>query len=206
MYELKGEKGMSLYNIGACSYCNEENQILRPSPFMADVGAMMCEHCWNETKKEYSASNGEYIPNFDSNKDEYEILKKSNATKEEWIVELTERDSEIWSSDIDCKSREEAIEEGMNAAKEEGLKSFRIGRQEYCSMAHIDADTVIENAQEQLYDEVGEVSETYLEDVTEEQQKELEEALNEVFYNWHKKHNLFPNCYKVLNAETIEVK
>lgn len=39
--------------------------------------------------------------------------------KEEWIVELTESDSEIWSSDIDCDSREEAIQEGMKCAKNE---------------------------------------------------------------------------------------
>lgn len=126
--------------------------------------------------------------------------------KEEWIVELTESDSEIWSSDIDCNSREEAIEEGMKAAKEDGLESFRIGRQEYCSMAHIDASTIIENAQEQLYDEIGEVAETYLEDVTKEQEKELEEALNNVFHDWHKKHKLFPSCYKVLDDEVIEVR
>ncbi len=126
--------------------------------------------------------------------------------KEEWIVELTESNSEIWSSDIDCNSREGAIEEGMKAAKEEGLSSFRIGRQEHCGMAHIDAGTIIENAQEQLYDEVGEASETYLEDVTDEQQKELEEALNDVFHSWHKKHKLFPNCYRILNDEVIEVR
>lgn len=126
--------------------------------------------------------------------------------KEEWIVELTESDSEIWSSDIDCSSREEAIEEGIKAAKEEGLNSFRIGRQEYCTMSAISASTIIENAQEQLYDDVGEVSETYLENVTTEQEKELEEALNDVFYNWHKKHNLFPSCYKISNDEAIEVK
>ncbi|MZK54092.1 hypothetical protein GT715_28065 [Clostridium beijerinckii] len=122
------------------------------------------------------------------------------------MVELTESNNEIWSSDIDCNSREEAIEEGMKAAKEDGLKSFRIGRQEYCSMAHIDAGTIIENAQEQLYEEIGEVSETYLDDITKDQEKELEKALNEVFYNWHKKHKLFPSCYKVLNDEVIEVR
>lgn len=127
-------------------------------------------------------------------------------SKEEWIVELTESDSEIWSSDIDCNSREEAIEEGMKAAKEEGLATFRIGRQEYCSMARIDASTIIENAQEQLYDEVGEVAETYLECVTPEQEKELEDLLNNVFHEWHKKHMLFPNCYRILNDEVIEVR
>lgn len=126
--------------------------------------------------------------------------------KEEWIVELTETDSEIWSSDIDCNSREEAIEEGIKAAKEEGLSSFRIGMKEPCTMATIYADSIIEHAQEQLYDEVGEVSETYLEYVTKEQEEELEETLNEVFYNWHKKYDLFPNCYKILNDEVIEVR
>lgn len=136
----------------------------------------------------------------------YECINTSASVKEDWIVELTESDSEIWSSDIDCNSREEAIEEGMKASKEDGLQSFRIGRQENCSMAHIYADSIIENAQEQLYDEVGEVSETYLECVTKEQEKELEEALNDVFYNWHKKHRLFPSCYKIFDDEIIEVK
>ena len=64
---------MSLYEIGKCGYCGEDNQILRPSPFMADMGSMMCEHCWNDTQKEYAASNGEYIPDFDSKKDEYNM-------------------------------------------------------------------------------------------------------------------------------------
>lgn len=126
--------------------------------------------------------------------------------KEEWIVELTESNDEIWSSDIDCGSREEAIEKGMKAAKKCGFKSFRIGKKELCAMATIDIDAIIENAQEQLYEEVGEVSETYLEDITKVQEKELEEALNKVFYNWHKKHKLFPSCYKVLNEEVIEVR
>lgn len=72
---------MSLYEIGNCSYCNKNNQILRPSPFMADTKAIMCEHCWNETKKEYSASNGEYIPDFDSNKGEYDSVKNSISVK-----------------------------------------------------------------------------------------------------------------------------
>lgn len=68
---------MSLYKIGKCSYCGEENKILRPSPFMADRKAMMCKHCWDETQKEYAACNEEYIPDFDSEKEEYEVLKIS---------------------------------------------------------------------------------------------------------------------------------
>ncbi|NFO86484.1 hypothetical protein FDC58_10520 [Clostridium botulinum] len=67
---------MSIYKIGTCNYCDEENQILRPSPFMADV-AMMCEHCWNETQEEYKNSTGEYIPNFQDNKEDYEEAKNN---------------------------------------------------------------------------------------------------------------------------------
>jgi hypothetical protein len=126
--------------------------------------------------------------------------------KEEWIVELTECDYDTWGSDIDCGSREEAIEKGMEAAKKDGLSSFRIGKKESCEVPMIDVDSVIEHAQEQLYEDVGEVSEVYLEGVTKEQEKELEKALNKVFYDWHKKHKLFPNCYKVLNDEVIEVR
>jgi len=131
---------------------------------------------------------------------------KEKIMKEEWIVELTETDSEIWSSDIDCNSREESIEEGMKYAKEDGLKSFRIGKAIPCSIPNIDIDLVLERAREQLYDEVGEPAEVYLDGVTKEQIKELDEQLYEVFYQWNKKYKLEPSCYNVINDEVIEVK
>ena len=66
---------MGIYEVGKCSYCSDENKVLRPSPFMADTGAMMCEFCWNETKEEYKNSTEEYIPDFKSNKEDYEKAK-----------------------------------------------------------------------------------------------------------------------------------
>lgn len=53
-----------MYPLEKCSYCGEEVSYTRPSPFMADAGADMCEDCWNMTKREYAASNGEHIPDF----------------------------------------------------------------------------------------------------------------------------------------------
>lgn len=53
-----------LYPLEECSYCGEKVNQTRPSPFMADALADMCEDCWNMTKEEYAASNGEYIPDF----------------------------------------------------------------------------------------------------------------------------------------------
>lgn len=126
--------------------------------------------------------------------------------KEKWVVELTETDCEIWSSDIDYNSREEAIKEGMKYAKEDGLKSFMIGRVIPCGIPDIDTIWLLEKAQEQLYDEVGESAEVYLADMDGEEFKELDEQLNEVFYQWHKKHKLEPNCYKIIDDEVIEVK
>jgi len=69
---------MGLYEIGECSYCDKKNKILRPTPFVADYKykAMMCEHCWNDTDKEYENLNGEYISDFKSNKEEYEKFNK----------------------------------------------------------------------------------------------------------------------------------
>ena len=65
---------MSIYKVGKCNYCDSRNVVLRPSPFIAD-GAMMCEECWEMTKKEYANSNGEYIPKFDEDKEDYEMAK-----------------------------------------------------------------------------------------------------------------------------------
>lgn len=125
--------------------------------------------------------------------------------KEKWIVELIETDEEIWYSDIDCDTREEAIQKGMKYAKKENLKSFRIGKIIPCGVPNIDIDWVLERAEEQLYDEVGESSEIYLDGVTKEQIEELDEQLNEVFYQWHKKHKLEPDCFEVIDNEVIKV-
>lgn len=125
---------------------------------------------------------------------------------EEWIAEITDIDSEIWNSDIEGDTRKEVIKEGMKMAKEEGLVTFRIGRKIPVGIPSLDVDNILEDTYNQVYDEVGEVAESFLEDITPEQQKELEEKLNEVFYNWIKKHKLEPTCYTVADDEFIEVK
>jgi len=57
---------MSIYKKGKCDYCDTKNTLTRPSPFMADRGAMMCKYCWDMTKEEYANSNGEWIPDFEN--------------------------------------------------------------------------------------------------------------------------------------------
>lgn len=121
-----------------------------------------------------------------------------------WGIQFTEVDDEIWYIDYEgYETKEEAINDGLNMIDEE--TGFRVGRIIPCRMSGIDTDRVIEDAQGELYDEVGECAETYLNDITTEQEKELEEALNNVFYEWHKKHNLFPTCFTVEDEEYVSI-
>lgn len=126
--------------------------------------------------------------------------------REQWIVNLTEVDSEIWDMDIECNSREDAITEGMEMAIQEGLESFRIGKAIPCGIPYIDGEDLVTRACEQLYDEVGEVAEDYSNSITTDLVKELETEINELFYQWHKKHNLEPKCYTIEECETIKVR
>jgi len=51
--------------MGKCDYCDTDNTEVRGTPFLADVPAKMCRYCWEMTKKEYLASEGTYIGEFE---------------------------------------------------------------------------------------------------------------------------------------------
>ena len=121
-----------------------------------------------------------------------------------WGIQFTEADDEIWYIDYEgYETKEEAINDGLTMINEGS--AFRVGRIVPCEISGIDTDRVIDYARDRLYDEVGEFAETYLNDITTEQEKELEEALNNVFYEWHKKHNLFPTCYTIEDEEYVSI-
>ena len=121
-----------------------------------------------------------------------------------WGIQFTDADNEIWNTDYEgYETKEEAINDGLTMINEGS--AFRVGKIVACRMSRIDADRVVEDAQDRLYDEIGEFAEAYLNDITTEQEKELEEALNNVFYEWHKKHNLFPTCYIVEDEEYVTI-
>jgi hypothetical protein len=134
-----------------------------------------------------------------------DIVCTSYAPIEEWVADITQKDSEIWSADVEGNSREDVIVDGMEYAKSEGYSSFRIGKKIPVGVPTLDIDSILESAYEQVYDQVGECAEGFLDDVTPEQQKELKEQLNDVFFNWIVKHKLEPNCYTIINDEVVEV-
>ena len=123
-----------------------------------------------------------------------------------WILEISERISDIWYGESFFDTKEEAIQEGYWLAEKENLKFFRVGLCESETNYGIDVDNVIEHIQETTYDEVGEVAEDYLNDVTTEDLLELEKKLNDVFYKWQKEHKYEPNFYRIVATERINIK
>lgn len=122
---------------------------------------------------------------------------------EKWTNEI-DVNSDIWRGEI-YDNREEAIKEGIKDAIDFEKKSFKIGIIEEVANFGIDAQGVIENIQNDMYGEYGEVAEDYLDDVTKEHLSELEDQLNEVFYKWQEKYNYKPTFYGVINEEIIKV-
>lgn len=65
---------------------------------------------------------------------------------------------------------------------------------------------LIEQMQEQVYEECGEFGEGFLEDVTSEQEAELQTGLDSLIENWLDAHNLHPTCYTVTNISEHKYK
>lgn len=66
-------------------------------------------------------------------------------------------------------------------------------------ISHIEIADVLNEA---LFDEVGEVSESW--EVTDEQDKEISQIAAKAVIDYINKNNLQPHCYKVIDIEFIE--
>ena len=130
------------------------------------------------------------------------LENRCNSSSGKWQFELL--NSDIWRGD-EFDTKEQAIEEGRKEAIKEGLIKFRVGQIASPPKFGIEADIVIERISEVMYEDVGEVAEDYLDDVTKEHLLELEEKLNEVFFKWQKEHGYNPTFYKITNIEEIIV-
>jgi hypothetical protein len=121
-----------------------------------------------------------------------------------WTYELY--NEENWSTNEDFNTKEEAIEAGKEAAlDEEEIALFYVGKivdYEPNVNAYRVVDDLIEDAAEQC----GEVSDSFLDNVTKEQYKLLSEILDDVLYQWLRATNNQPNFYRIVNVETIKVK
>lgn len=58
-------------------------------------------------------------------------------------------------------------------------------------------DEILVSMEECLHDECGEYADCALDHVTEEQQKDLSNMIDEAIQAWVKKHNIEPQCYSI---------
>lgn len=81
-----------IYKTGKCDYCSNVGVVVRPTPFMADAGAMMCKTCWDNTAEEYAGSEGAYIGKFEDGAgfEEVEKISKDKLKEKEVFDDLIE--------------------------------------------------------------------------------------------------------------------
>lgn len=114
-------------------------------------------------------------------------------------------DSEVWTNDAEYDTKEEAIQGGIEQAKEEyetgNSVNFFVGQMEEY-IPHVDADYLIECASEDASSEVGEVADGWP-DYKRADLDILNSRINEVFNNWLKEIGEEPTFYKVVNIEEV---
>ena len=103
-------------------------------------------------------------------------------------------------------TKEEAIEGGH----EEYGESFFVGQvQSIHSLVSINAEGVLEDMSQNIYDHVGDVSQGYLSlghEVSDEQLQWLEKSMNRVLHEWLVVTGNVPGFYQVTNIASVEGK
>lgn len=110
-------------------------------------------------------------------------------------------DDEIWHGGV-CDSVKECVEE----ARCEDYKytdTFAIGYVEPYQVDCVNSDMIIEYLQENAYDEIGEVSESWLDSITREQREDLESRVLKVVLEWLKDCKEEPTFYKILPFDEL---
>ncbi|TAN69169.1 hypothetical protein WS9_003880 [Paraclostridium sordellii 8483] len=108
--------------------------------------------------------------------------------KNEWLYNID--GSEIWTSDS-YENKEDCIAAAIDEALEQGEATFSIGRAKSVGSLPIDAENVIEDLQDIMYDLVGpEVSETFLSCIDKSEIEDLSNRLTSVFYDWCKENKI----------------
>lgn len=102
----------------------------------------------------------------------------------------------------DYDNREDAIDEAMSCAEEDILFIY-VGVIKEIKL-NADVDMLIDRLAEFAYERGGDYAEYYLNDVTKEEFKELEDGVNDVLLKWINKYHK-PNFWEVVNVEKVKV-
>lgn len=118
----------------------------------------------------------------------------------QWIYNGNE---EVWMNCGSYDTKEEAIKAGKEEY-EGNLLQFFVGQINHMNFVpSVNVDQVIDDLAENVYFEVGEAADCYLDDVRKEDLSELEDKLNAVLLEWMNKHNYMPKYFRVANVECI---
>lgn len=125
---------------------------------------------------------------------------------------MTEKSNE-WAYSLDghnygyaFDSKDEAIQEAREVAKEYGDGFFYVGRIEWFTPNVNIAEDLICHLQDQAVDKVGEYSDGYLEYVSRKEKDELNHEIEKVFNAWIEKHPEHkPYFFTIPEAEKYNV-
>lgn len=140
---------------------------------------------------------------------------------EEWSNNPTS--CEYWNSGDWFDTKEEAIQDGIDQYKEmlEGKSTelfdnddyydtikdnFNVGKKQPY-IPTINTDSIIEDLQQQAYDECGEYAEDFLDwrEITKPMEEDLYKNLQRELDAWLKRYGLYPTFFMVTDIETINV-
>lgn len=122
--------------------------------------------------------------------------------KEIWLYNDNENSN--WAFSEEYRSKEEAIE-AAKKDKELETNTIFVGKKVAPRVAGINIDSILEeiviNSTFGLEDGVAD---DFLNDISREHYEELEEKLNDIFFDWLKKYDYEPKWFEVENIEKIE--
>ncbi|MCC0641764.1 MULTISPECIES: hypothetical protein [unclassified Clostridioides] len=116
-------------------------------------------------------------------------------------VWLYSKDREYFDSD-EYESKEAAIK---GAVKDGITKIVYVGKREEAYIPCVNAENILDYVQDRIDDEFGEFGESWSSYVKDEDEKTLDDRLNEVFENWINEFGYKPYWYMVVDVEEIEI-
>lgn len=128
------------------------------------------------------------------------------ANKKEYTWE-TSRHKEIWEHDT-FETVEDCVKDYLeNYAEENPQEVIFVGQCERYTFS-VDGSGIIDDLEEQAYDEFGECAESWEPSMFKrvEDWAELDEQLTKVVTDWLKKHDDIPGFYKIVNIVEVPVR
>lgn len=109
-------------------------------------------------------------------------------------------------NDIFCDSKEAALDKAIHEARLEDVQTVWVGQVKRFQPVISIADELLYQLQDQAYEEAGEYSLGWLDNVTKNHQDELDNAIKTCFWAWMKAHPEYqPKFFTILDSREYKV-